>query len=239
MTKINITIPIWNEAKILAKSLPLLIDILKKTLGDEEWFVVLSDNGSTDSTAWVVQDMIKSYSNVFYYYSPNRGRGLALKESWGNFPADFYGYIDADMDIHPQAIILAFNQLSKEGYDLAIGSRAHEQSSIVRSWHRSFFTSLSSLLVRSIFPKIPQDTQCGIKLLTKNVVSRIVPSIQETGWFFDTELILRSKKDNYRIAEIPVDIKNNRLGPRDSTVSLGKDGLKFLFCILKFKKMGL
>ncbi len=233
--KINITVPVWNEAKILPVSIPYLIDHLTAHLKSYEWFVVIADNNSDDSTGTVANTLAEKYPNVFYIHTAMKGRGYALKHSWLKFPAEFYGYIDADMDIHPSALSSALNEL-KKGYDISIGSRLHPGSTINRSWYRNFLTTVSTALVHVMFPSMPADVQCGVKMLRQNVVDNIVPSLSEKGWCFDAELLLRSKKLGFNIAEVPINLKTKRLGPRDSTVSLGADSLKFLICLAKFKK---
>ena len=49
-----------------------------------------------------------------------------------------------------------------------------------------------------------RDAQCGFKVLTRRVADDVVPLVADTGWFFDTELLLLAEKNGYRIKEVPV-----------------------------------
>tara|TARA_B100000029_G_scaffold33955_1_gene32089 strand:- start:5840 stop:6142 length:303 start_codon:yes stop_codon:yes gene_type:complete len=49
-----------------------------------------------------------------------------------------------------------------------------------------------------------KDAQCGFKVLTRRVVDSIVPVVKDTGWFFDTELLILAEKNGVEILEIPV-----------------------------------
>ena len=49
-----------------------------------------------------------------------------------------------------------------------------------------------------------KDAQCGFKAISKNIRKNLLHKIKDNEWFFDTELLLLSKKYGYRISEIPV-----------------------------------
>ena len=49
-----------------------------------------------------------------------------------------------------------------------------------------------------------KDAQCGFKVLTRPVADFIVPVVKDTGWFFDTELLILAEKNGFGIVEIPV-----------------------------------
>ena len=49
------------------------------------------------------------------------------------------------------------------------------------------------------------DAQCGFKAIRKDVADRLLPLVQDTGWFFDTELLVLAQRSGMRIHEVPVD----------------------------------
>jgi hypothetical protein len=48
------------------------------------------------------------------------------------------------------------------------------------------------------------DAQCGFKVLSRRAVTDVVPLVRDTGWFFDTELLILAEKIGYRVKETPV-----------------------------------
>src|SRR5258708_1646803 len=109
--KINVTIPVWNEAAILPISIPFLMEELEQGLIGYDWKVIISDNNSSDNTAEVAKDLLRKHANLIYSKINIKGRGYALKNSWNDFKADFYCYIDVDLDTHPVALIDAIKKL--------------------------------------------------------------------------------------------------------------------------------
>jgi putative flippase GtrA len=49
------------------------------------------------------------------------------------------------------------------------------------------------------------DAQCGFKAIRSEVAHRLLPHVEDNGWFFDTELLIIAERSGLRIHEIPVD----------------------------------
>src|SRR5664280_349969 len=49
------------------------------------------------------------------------------------------------------------------------------------------------------------DAQCGFKAITRGAADRLLPLVEDTGWFFDTELLVLAERSGLRIHEVPVD----------------------------------
>ena len=49
------------------------------------------------------------------------------------------------------------------------------------------------------------DAQCGFKAVRADVAERLLPLVEDTGWFFDTELLVLAQRTGLRIHEVPVD----------------------------------
>ena len=48
------------------------------------------------------------------------------------------------------------------------------------------------------------DAQCGFKAISRRAADELVPLVEDTGWFFDSELLILADKNGYRIKEIPI-----------------------------------
>jgi len=49
------------------------------------------------------------------------------------------------------------------------------------------------------------DAQCGFKAIRREQARALLPLTQDTGWFFDTELLVLAERAGLRIHEVPVD----------------------------------
>ncbi|MCD6593818.1 hypothetical protein J7L00_07055, partial [Candidatus Bathyarchaeota archaeon] len=91
------------------------------------------------------------------------------------------------------------------GYDLVIGSRAHELSILDPPPPplRKVIGRIFNLIVRLLFRIRIRDTQCGVKGFRKEVFSIIGP-IQFSSFVFDVEIIVKAQIHGLRIKEIPI-----------------------------------
>jgi len=95
--KILVVIPVYNEEMILKDNILKLYNFLKINCQDD-WQIVIADNGSKDRTQTISQELTKfDPEKILYFYIPQKGRGRALKKSWLTYLADFYIYMDCDL----------------------------------------------------------------------------------------------------------------------------------------------
>ena len=64
--KVDIVIPVLNEAHVLADSVATLRAFATDSLSDYQWIVTIVDNGSTDGTADVGTQLAEQFSDVFF-----------------------------------------------------------------------------------------------------------------------------------------------------------------------------
>ena len=76
MKKVGIIIPCYNEEKIIKSSILKIKDFLKRNK-EFKYFIVPVNDGSTDKT----QEILESIKDIHpISYSPNKGKGGAIKE---------------------------------------------------------------------------------------------------------------------------------------------------------------
>ena len=80
--KINITIPVYNEEKVLEKSIRYLYDFLTKDFNNYEWEILIADNASKDNTLNIAKKLSNEINKVKYIHLDEKGRGRALKKAW-------------------------------------------------------------------------------------------------------------------------------------------------------------
>lgn len=205
---ILIALPAHNEESILATTVATLDKFCCDNLNDE-WHIVIAENGSTDATVEVTRDLERTYSSVKAISVPLPGKGNAIRHAWNCMTADVYCFMDADLATDLTALPEALLAI-RDGADLAIGSRFHKKSVVSRALWRRTLSLGYRFVARWLVGTRVSDLPCGFKLITSNIKKVVLPDVANDGWFFDSELVIRAAFSGYRIAEIPVRWEDRR-----------------------------
>jgi glycosyltransferase involved in cell wall biosynthesis len=244
MTRLLITVPTWNEERIIANTLRELYDFSATKLGDFDVLIEVADNGSTDGTRAVVatpnpllfQRQEGGHIRLLFKEISAKGKGLAVRRSWETHLNDFdvLLFTDADLAADLNVIPKMVELILSGGADVVVGSRFVGGAAVERRWHREAASRLFRLLQHVILGLPVQDAQCGLKAISAKAAKTILPRCKETGWLFDSELLFRSKKQ-FRIVEIPVAWVEHRDPSRRSAIHLFRDGWGFVTGLLRIR----
>jgi glycosyltransferase involved in cell wall biosynthesis len=209
-TTVDIVIPVLNEEVALAGCIEKLF-VFTADYPELDWRIVVADNGSTDRTTEIATDLAEKHSNLSISRLDQRGRGRALKKSWGESDADVRLYMDVDLSTNLKALPLLVTAIADEGYEIAIGSRLTKGSEVVdRTLKREITSRGYNVLIHLLFPLTKfKDAQCGFKAISRKTAENILPLVKDNAWFLDTELLLLAGKAGYDIKEIPVHWKDD------------------------------
>ena len=202
---LDVVIPVLNEEDALQSSLTRLHAFMTTQMENYEWTIVIADNGSTDTTPEVSRSLSREFLGIQYHRIEDRGRGRALKSAWLESDSDVVVYMDVDLSTDLKTLPALVSSIATEGYDVAIGSRLKKGATVVgRTLLREAISRAYNLIVFSLFFVSFRDAQCGFKALSRGAANSLLPVVQDTGWFFDTELLILAEKKGVRIKEIPV-----------------------------------
>jgi glycosyltransferase involved in cell wall biosynthesis len=200
---INVTIPVFNEEARLPHGLPRLHQFLAAHCRFQ-FELVIADNASTDRTPQIAGSLSQAYDGVRVLRLEEKGRGRALKKVWAESAADLLSYMDVDLSTDLNGFPPLIETLIGGGFDVATGSRLLPESRVKRSWKREAVSRSYNLVVKAFFQTRFSDAQCGFKAITKAAAQKLLPLVEDTGWFFDTELLILAEKLGYRISTVPV-----------------------------------
>ncbi len=205
MIRVAVAIPVYNEERALPETMPVLREFLAGPEFPYEWTIYIADNASIDKTPEVSRELEKQFpGEIEYVRIERKGRGYALKKVWGDSAADILSFMDTDLSTGLDAFPALIKAVAEDGYDIAIGSRLMEGAKVTRSLKRRILTFGYNNIIKGMFFTRFSDAQCGFKAVTREVADKIVPMIQDTNWFFDTELLILAEKMGYRIKDVPV-----------------------------------
>ncbi|MBN1447904.1 MAG: glycosyltransferase [Bacteroidetes bacterium] len=202
--KLLVTIPVYNEEKALPISIPALHAFLSETMQDYDWTIEIADNASIDRTPEVSRALVSEYERVQYLRLEQKGRGRALKKSWTASDADITSYMDVDLSTNLDSFPPMIHALAHGGYDIGTGSRLMKGANTERSVKREVISRSYNLMVKALFFTRFSDAQCGFKAVTREVIEKLIPHIEDNVWFFDSELLIIGEKCGYRIFDVPV-----------------------------------
>jgi glycosyltransferase involved in cell wall biosynthesis len=200
---INITIPVFNEEKMLAGTIEKLAGFVNSHLRDR-CEIVIANNGSTDRTLEIAHQLQGVYPHVRVLDVIEKGRGGALKRAWAESQADILTYMDCDLSTDLACFMPLIEPLLAGAHQISIGSRLLSFSRTTRGLKRSLISKSYNILVHTLFNPQFSDAQCGFKAITKKAFTELHPLIEDNGWFMDTELLLVAEQLGYQIFDLPV-----------------------------------
>ena len=204
-SSLDVVLPVLNEERDLVPAIEKLLSFLPDNLQEYDWRIVIADNGSTDATPAICQELSRNNPRVDFIRLEERGRGRALKTAWRESDAGVVAYMDVDLSAGLDAVPVMVRTITHEGYDIAIGSRLTPGARVVgRSPSREIISRSYNLLVRAVFATDLLDLQCGLKAVNLRTARGLISLVRDDGWFFDSEMLIIAEKCGYRIREVPV-----------------------------------
>ncbi|SDK48440.1 glycosyltransferase [Nonomuraea jiangxiensis] len=167
--------------------------------------ITIADNASTDRTHQIAVGLAAELPEVSYVRLAAKGRGRALKHAWSASDSPVLAYMDVDLSTDLAALLPLVAPLISGHSELAIGSRLTRGARVTRGPKREIISRCYNLLLRGTLSARFSDAQCGFKAVRADVAARLLPLVQDTGWFFDTELLVLTERAGLRIHEVPVD----------------------------------
>lgn len=211
----SIVIPAFNEEDRIVPTLTHTVGYLADQPYASE--VIVVSDGSRDNTVAVVENY-RTTAGVAVRaeaYTPNRGKGYAVKYGMTRARGRIVMFMDADYAV-PIVHCEQGMDLIGQGNDIAIASRALADSTVtahqnrVRELSAKIYTFIQNHYLGIDFP----DTQCGFKLFTRQAARHLFDRQRLHSVIFDPEILWLAQKAGYRIAQFPVQwthVENSRI----------------------------
>jgi glycosyltransferase involved in cell wall biosynthesis len=202
----QITIPVLNEELRLEPGIRETMRFLQENKMDS-WTVEIADNGSTDKTQEIAEQLVKEYKGRLKFRKiPERGVGLALRYSWNDAQSDIVGYMDVDLATDLKHLIEVQEIFENDQADVVNGSRLMKGSKVVgRTLKREISSRALNAIMKFRLRNKFTDAMTGFKFFKRSIVTDLlkdVPVIPD--WFVSAELLVRAEWKGLRLREIPV-----------------------------------
>ncbi|MEU6260243.1 bifunctional glycosyltransferase family 2/GtrA family protein [Streptomyces sp. NPDC047043] len=201
---LDVVVPVFNEERDLEMSVRRLHAHLRETF-PYPFRITVADNASTDATPLTAAQLAAELPEVEWLRLDEKGRGRALHVAWSGSTAPVLAYLDVDLSTDLAALLPLVAPLISGHSDIAIGTRLARGSRVVRGTRREVISRCYNALLRSTLAVGFSDAQCGFKAVRRDVAVRLLPLVQDSAWFFDTELLVIAERAGLRIHEVPVD----------------------------------
>ena len=248
---LSVVVPAYNEERRLPETLAQILAYLEQQPYHFE--VIVADDGSSDRTAALVEQLSARYPAVRLLRLDHRGKGYAVRKGALAARGEYLLLCDADLAT-PIEEWEKLDRALSSGYDIAIGSREGLGARrLGEPWYRHVMGRVFNFIVRLVAVGGIQDTQCGFKALRRDVALDLFQRVRIYGedappirgaavTAYDVELLFLAHRRGYRIAEVPVlwrygtETKVNPL--RDSLRNL-RDVLTVRWNVLRGRYQGL
>ena len=211
---LTIVVPFYNPGPRFIDHVGEIIDVLLKL--NISFEVIAVSDGSTDESeeqlAELTSNKLKIICNPI-----NQGKGAALHTGLAVGRGDYLGFLDADGDLPAGLLVDLVEIMKSDQPDVIYGSKRHPSSNVYYPPIRRVYSWGYQLLSKILFRLTIKDSQTGIKVLRRDVITEVLPRMIEKRFAFDLELFVVARQRGFiNFVEMPVVIVERF----SSTVSL-------------------
>ncbi|SDS98752.1 Glycosyl transferase family 2 [Brevibacterium siliguriense] len=185
-----LVVPVYHEEATMTSSVQTL---LAADAGPGvEVTIIIADNACTDSTPRIAAAPATEHRNVEYVRFEEKGRGRALSRVWQASSADIVAYTDVDLATDIRVLGPVVEVIRSGLADVAIASPLQPGLQVERGIRREIIYRCCNRLFKLSLGVGFSDAQCGFKAMSASAARELLPNVEDTEWFFATELLART-----------------------------------------------
>jgi glycosyltransferase involved in cell wall biosynthesis len=212
--RLDIVMPAHNEEDRIDRTLRAY----RTACPDDGVRFLVALDSCTDRTPQIVHAHERADQRVRSFEYPKLGKGGVIAETFRRSNADLVGFVDADGATPPRELLRLADAAGRVGG--AIASRRHPAAMLParRPLSREITSAGFASSVRMLMGLPYRDTQCGAKVLRRDVVSDVLPRLAARDLLFDVDLLAAARERGHRVVEVPT-VWIDQEGSRVSTVA--------------------
>ena len=222
---ISVIVPVYNERKTIQE---ILRRIQATDLVSE---IVVVDDGSTDGTREILQEMDNGASVRVVFHEKNQGKGAAVRQGIQISKGDVIIIQDADLEYDPREYPNLLRPLDEGLADVVYGSRFLGGARRPILFWNMVANKILTLMTNILYNNILTDMETGYKVFRRSAIENI--PLRAKRFDFEPEFTAKILKRKVRIFEVPI-----AFNPRD--YSEGKkikmrDAFHAMWTLLKYR----
>jgi dolichyl-phosphate beta-glucosyltransferase len=233
--KATLVVPAYNESNRIEACVRSVAQWARARPGGWDWETILVDDGSTDDTLAQARRAAaqEKHDLTVISYTPNRGKGAAIREGVLRSSGDPVLVTDTDLSTPLSEWVKLAERLPT--HPIAIGSRAMEQALVRKRqpFYRQFMGRTFNQFVRLFTVHGIGDTQCGFKLFRGDLARELFRAARIDRFAYDVEILYLAQRRGIPIAEVPVVWINSP----ESKVAVVRDSLRMLWDLPRIRWM--
>lgn len=192
---VSVIIPAFNEERTIGQVIEAL-----RLLPIEKQIIVVND-GSTDGTSGVLEELRTACELTIVHCTENRGKGFAIRRGLPYAQGDAVIIQDADMELAPVDLFELVRTLKKEGVHVVYGSRFLNGRGNA-SVHNFIANRILATYTNLLYGCRITDESTGYKAFSTELITRLELTCE--GFEFCPEVTAKVLRAGYRIYEVPV-----------------------------------
>ena len=203
---VSVVLPAYNEADTIESTVATTIRHLETFLRPGEFEVIVAEDGCDDRTPEIADRLAADDDRVRHLHSDERlGRGGALEAAFDSARGNTLVYFDTDLATDLRHLEELVRRVRSGEADVATGSRWLPGNVADRPAKRGVPSRAYNGLVRTFLRSDIRDHQCGFKAISREAFAALEAEVEDSHWFWDTELLVRAQRAGYEVAEFPVE----------------------------------
>jgi len=193
---LSIFFPALNDSGTIASMVIRAVKAAAELTPDYE--VIVVNDGSTDATASIADELARTYSHVRVVHHPvNRGYGGALQTGFRSATKDLIFYTDGDAQYDPAEVAGLWKKMTA-GTDLVNGYKIDRSDPL----HRIIIGRVYHHIVSLMFGLRVRDVDCDFRLLRRSIFDRV--QLEKTSGVICLEMMKKIQDAGFTIVEVPV-----------------------------------
>jgi glycosyltransferase involved in cell wall biosynthesis len=193
---VSVFFPALNDSGTIASMVIRAVQAASELTSDYE--VIVVDDGSTDATAAIADELARTYDRVRVVHHPtNRGYGGALQTGFRTATKELIFYTDGDAQYDPAELRLLWEKMTPEA-DLVNGYKVDRSDPL----HRIVVGRLYHHVVSLLFGLKVRDVDCDFRLMRRSIFDRI--RLEKTSGVICLEMMKKIQDAGFSIVEVPV-----------------------------------
>ena len=191
--------PAYNEEENVVETVRRALEQIGP-LVDGRMEVLVVDDGSTDRTPQLADELAAGDPRVRVHHQPNRGYGGALRAGFESARGELIGFSDGDLQFDLAEMERLLGRLDDPGrpVDVVIGYRIRRRDPP----HRIFIAKTYNAIVSAGFGLRVRDIDCAMKLFRREVFDGL--PLTTDSPFLSAELLIKLRARGTRIAQVGV-----------------------------------